>query len=41
MYFILPHEANKTHPLPFPKFNKTMFVLPSEAKALLELFAIR
>jgi len=27
--------------LPFPKFNKAVFILPSEAKALLELFAIR
>ena len=47
MRFILPHgakqprEAKYTHPLPFPKFNKAVFILPSEAKALLVLFAIR
>ena len=41
MYFILSHEANRLILLPFPKFNKAVFILSSEAKALLKLFAIR
>jgi len=34
------HNLKWTHPLPFPKFNEAVFILTSEAKALLELFDI-
>jgi len=34
-------RQNRQSILVFPKFNKEVFILPSEAKALLENFTIR
>jgi len=34
-------RQNRHNLLAFPKFNKAVFILPQEAKALLELIAIR
>jgi len=34
-------KQNRHYRLKFPKFNKAVFILPSEAEALLEIFAIR
>jgi len=34
-------KQNRHNLLAFPKFNKAVFILPSEGKALVELFAIR